>query len=71
MADQFKFNPSKHAGTIFDPIKGRRVAVTDANMLPKINSGAQTALLGLGPLGHQHNPSQLHQQYQRLMMLPP
>ena len=40
MGDQFKYDPQKHVGTIFDPIKGRRVAVTDENMLPKINTPA-------------------------------
>ena len=40
MGDQFKYDPQKHVGTIFDPIKGRRVAVTDENMLPKINNSA-------------------------------
>jgi len=43
--DQYRFNPNKHAGTIFDPIKGRRVAVSDANLLPKINTANQNTML--------------------------
>jgi hypothetical protein len=36
--DQFKFNPLMgHVGTRFDANKGRRVAVTDESLLPKIN----------------------------------
>jgi hypothetical protein len=32
-----KFNASKHVGTIYDPEKGRRVPVSDVNMIPKVS----------------------------------
>lgn len=37
--DQLKFNPQVHVGTRFDPNRGRRVAVSDPNLLPKVNTG--------------------------------
>ena len=34
--DPDKFNPNKHVGTIYCHIKGKRVAVSDENLIPQV-----------------------------------
>jgi hypothetical protein len=34
--DNQKFNPLKHVATIYDPVKGHRVPVTDVQQIPVV-----------------------------------
>jgi len=43
-APQEKFDRAKHAGTVYDPVSGRRVPVSYENQLPKPKSNAEQIL---------------------------